>query len=126
MVTSLLVKAYEYYQEKLPGCDFGKDLEWYAMNGALYVGPDVVGMACVLNDGWFIRFAYGDLTRFVGLLPYELPKIGWAREGEGHSDIVWHPTKTVLRAVALAIKLHEKYDRNYTSKRFASLPTQQN
>lgn len=78
------------------------DLIEYASTGG-YVHVD---SACILigrsiGDGWYVQAAIGvgAMQKFIELMPYHLPYIGWRREGKHNQECVWYRTDTVIRKI---------------------------
>lgn len=83
----------------LYGDDFSRVHGIYVRHGFTYTDPDHIGLArpcreeaplewCEFKDAdaWWVELAVGGVGELLKKLPYEFPRIGWAREfkGRGH------------------------------------------
>lgn len=50
-------------------------------------------------DAWFVWLAVGDAWRLMDMMPFELPYVGWYRQGRGWQEIHWLPSSLVHRRV---------------------------
>jgi hypothetical protein len=75
----------------------------------VFAAPDYLLIGCRVSDGWFIRLAVGRncLQKFVELMPYYLPWIGWARLPIGRGEVRWYRTESVLRSVNKQLCTHK-------------------
>ena len=85
------------------GIDMEKDLAAYSLHGGyVFIAPDHLMWGKPVRrdagdpdtqwnvenpDAWYVRFAYGkgSLLRFIGLMPYDLPYVGWKRVLKGRT-----------------------------------------
>ena len=83
------------------GVVLADDIIEYSRRGYVFIAPEYVLIGCRLGDGWFIRLAVGAgcLNKFLELMPYYLPYVGWARMVRGRHQVVWHDTEKVRRAI---------------------------
>ena len=96
------------------GGSFDRDVAAYACHGGyVYIAPDhlIIGKP-VRRDGgdpaaqwhveepdaWFVKFAAGDgrVRKFMELMPFPLPWVGWARETKKRS-VNWFSLAAILR-----------------------------
>ena len=93
------MNVYEEIQKlyvETPNRDFAADLYYFLQCGYVFVTPTYAIIGKELDGGWFIHLAVGKgcMARFVSLMPYYLPKIGWARKD---GEIVWRTTEKVIK-----------------------------
>jgi len=79
-------QAEAWYQENSP-VSLEQDLEEYHRNGFVITRPTSIALfkIILLNDGspsWFVRFALGDRSELISLIPCFLPKICFCRHGQ--------------------------------------------
>jgi len=75
-------------------------IKWHVENGYIFAGPDFFLMgSAVGNHGWFIHIAIGKnrLQKFLSLMPYDLPHIGFSRDPSGSGTIVWYDTDKFVK-----------------------------
>lgn len=91
---------------KMPGYNFQKDLALYIRTGYVFSGPDYFLLGRRVGDGWFIHCAVGEgaMRKFWDLMPYHLPRIGWARPLRGRHEVVWHSTDEIARRLGIKQK----------------------
>jgi hypothetical protein len=94
------------------GANFTDELEAHLLNGFVFSTPIAFLMGRPVPKGveirsvwdtwpkaecnaWFVWLAVGDAWRLMDLMPYELPWVGWARQGRGWRNIRWLPSALV-------------------------------
>jgi hypothetical protein len=50
-------------------------------------------------DAWYVWLGVGPASRLLSWMPYELPWIGWYRQGRGWADCHWAPTSLLRRKI---------------------------
>jgi hypothetical protein len=94
-----------------PDQDMWRDMAMLYEHGHIFEGEHfLVGGFHYANarghdDGWFVHVAIGrhSLQRFVRLMPYYLPYVGWKRMAKGRDQTHWYPTESLLRRVGLTL-----------------------
>lgn len=98
----------------LRGASFRYELEAHLLHGYVYSAPDYFAMARPVSrsinvgdleavhpreecDAWFIWLAVGDLQKLLKLLPFDLPWVGWHRQGREWLDCHWVPLVDLRR-----------------------------
>jgi len=89
--------------------DFNEDIAMHLQDGASFIfsGPDYFLMArAVVDHGWHIIVAVGvgRMQKFLELMPYELPYIGFSRDPSGHGEIKWYSTNTIRRHICETLR----------------------
>lgn len=99
MNTYICERIHELYA-KTPQRSLWKDLVHHFMDGFVFSGEDYLLMGERINDGWFVHIAVGEgcLEKFISLMPYHLPWIGWAKEHRG-GEVRWYRTESVKRNI---------------------------
>jgi hypothetical protein len=85
---------------KTPGASIEKDFVEYVKMGAyIFQTPHYLLIGSRIGDAWFIHVAIGDIgiKRFINLMPYYLPIVGWCRYQRGRKDIVWIQTYKLFK-----------------------------
>jgi hypothetical protein len=84
---------------KMPSRRFVDDVAYCMEHGYVFLGPGYCLMGYQESGGWLILFAagHGAFRRFFSLMPYYLPRIGWAREIRGKQTIMWHDTERLRK-----------------------------
>lgn len=95
-------RAKNLYAEKMPNRSFEEDFEECANKGFVFVAPDYFLAGFRVGDGWFVRIAIGEgkIEKFLELMPYPLPYVGWAREPKGQDEVEWYLTEKVKEICA--------------------------
>lgn len=96
---SAIKEARDLYKNTMPDRSLTADLDECLRKGYVFVGPDYLLAGYRVGTGWFISIAvgHGCLKRFIDLMPYYLPWVGWAREPAGKKEVVWRQTEKVIR-----------------------------
>lgn len=91
-----------------PDRNMQDDLMHYLQHGYIFTGPNYLLVGKRINDGWFIHAAVGRgaMAKFIQLMPYYLPFIGWARQMKGR-DVTWHRTETILRRINMKLTVQQ-------------------
>lgn len=93
------VEALKTYSKA--GISFERDLVECLSFGYVFAGPDYLLMGFDVDGfGWFVRYAGGvnALGKFLDLMPYYLPHVGWERALRGRG-IKWHKTEDIMRVI---------------------------
>lgn len=51
-------------------------------------------------DAWFAWIGVGAIGPLLALMPYELPWVGWVRQGRGWEEVHWMCTRALRRRVS--------------------------
>ncbi len=88
------------------GIDFVEDLRHYAEYGYIFSGQTYFLMGKQVGEGWYIQVAVGRncLQKFLELMPFELPYVGWRRMKHG-CEVRWHPTTSIRRRISYARRI---------------------
>lgn len=99
MSTTIWEQARKLY-ERTP-INLEDDVLEYARNGYVFIGPAYLLIGRRVGDGWYIQCAIGvgAMQKFIELMPYYLPHVGWRREGKYNQECVWYRTETIERKV---------------------------
>lgn len=96
------------------GGNFRDELEAHLLNGCVFSTPEVFLMGRALPrsadvadlwttypaddcDAWFVWYGVGRAERLLSLMPYDLPWIGWHRQGRQWRKNHWLPTDSLKR-----------------------------
>jgi hypothetical protein len=98
------------------GGSFRDELEAHLLRGWVFSSPEafVMGRAVPRSgnvddlmrvyppeecDAWYVWLGVGPASLLLGFMPYELPWIGWYRQGRGWDDCHWVPARLLRRRV---------------------------
>ena len=89
---------------KTPGRDetsLDQEIAEFAADGFVFIGPDYLLLGRQVKHAWMVHLAVGRgaLKKFIELMPYYLPYIGWTRQLKGREDFQWFETERVIRAI---------------------------
>jgi hypothetical protein len=84
--------------------DFNEDISAALQDDKSFIfsGPDYFLMGRSVDDhGWHIVVAVGigRMQKFLELMPYELPYIGFSRDPSGHGEITWYSINIIRRLI---------------------------
>lgn len=103
------------------GGSFREELEAHLLNGWVFSTPEAFVMGRPVSrsgavddlsvihppdecDAWYVWLGVGPAMRLLSFMPYDLPWIGWHRQGRGWLDCHWLPT-TILRRRLDAVRV---------------------
>jgi hypothetical protein len=98
------------------GASFRDELEAHLLNGWVFSTPEVFLLGRPVPrsadmadphavypaeecDAWFVWLGVGSAERLLALMPYELPWIGWYRQGRGWRSCHWLAMGALRRRV---------------------------
>ena len=99
------------------GLNLISDIEYFDRDGYVFRGEDYFIMGIQVGEGWYVQAAVGRIEKFLDLMPYYLPYIGWRREGKHNDECVWYRTDVILRKLNYA-------RRNTSAAQAASSPNE--
>jgi hypothetical protein len=103
MSTSIYEQVQEMYSMR-PEMYLEADLRRAMQGGFVSINFRHFLIVYDLGFGWLVHLAvgHGCLQEFMRIMPYERPVIGWARVLRGRSEVRWHETSKVRRAINIA------------------------
>jgi len=112
---NVLEQATQAYETT--GGAFDRDVAAYACHGGyVFLAPDHILLSKPVRrdggdpsgqwnvegaDAWFVKFAAGDgrVRKFIELMPFPLPWVGWARETKKR-PVNWFSLAAILRRIS--------------------------